>query len=194
MSGAGKSTLAELVVRELQQRDVKVEVLDGDVIRTNLSKGLTFSKEDRDINIRRIGFVCNLLTRNGLCAIAAAISPYRAVRDENRALIGENFVGDDALHWGYVTGGMIAECEFRGARSDALDIDICVVGISADSYEVQIAIIVQVRYCHIMGAIAFGQIKWSCKGAISIAKRNRERAAVPRGCHDVQIAVPVQVL
>jgi adenylyl-sulfate kinase len=63
-------------------------VLDGDVVRTNLSKGLTFSKEDRDENIRRIGFVCELLTRNGVIAIVAAISPYRAVREEVRARIG----------------------------------------------------------------------------------------------------------
>jgi adenylyl-sulfate kinase len=66
---------------------MKVEILDGDVVRTNLSKGLGFSKEDRDINIRRIGFVCNLLTRNDVVAIAAAISPYKAIRNENRALI-----------------------------------------------------------------------------------------------------------
>lgn len=91
MSGAGKSTLAERIAHELQQRDVKVEVLDGDVIRTNLSKGLTFSKEDRDINIRRIGWVCEILSRNGVGAIAAAISPYRAVRDEIRSKI-DNFV------------------------------------------------------------------------------------------------------
>ena len=67
---------------------MKVEILDGDVVRENLSKGLGFSKEDRDTNIRRIGFVCDLLTRNGVVAIAAAISPYRAIRDENRAKIG----------------------------------------------------------------------------------------------------------
>jgi adenylyl-sulfate kinase len=88
LSGAGKSTLAQGLESELKRRDVQVEVLDGDVVRTNLSKGLGFSKEDRDINIRRIGFVCNLLTRNGVVAIAAAISPYKAIRDENRALIG----------------------------------------------------------------------------------------------------------
>lgn len=92
LSGSGKSTIADIVEKELREREIKVEVLDGDVVRTNLSKGLGFSKEDRDINIRRIGFVCNLLTRNGVCAIAAAISPYREVRDENRKLIGENFV------------------------------------------------------------------------------------------------------
>jgi adenylyl-sulfate kinase len=88
LSGAGKSTLARLVEAEIRARGHKVEVLDGDIIRTNLSKGLGFSKEDRDTNIRRIGFVCNLLTRNNVVAIAAAISPYRAVRDEVRRDIG----------------------------------------------------------------------------------------------------------
>jgi adenylylsulfate kinase len=88
LSGAGKTTLARLVEAELLARGHKVEVLDGDIIRTNLSKGLGFSKEDRDTNIRRIGFVCNLLTRNGVVAIAAAISPYREVRDELRRDIG----------------------------------------------------------------------------------------------------------
>jgi adenylyl-sulfate kinase len=91
LSGSGKSTLARQVEEILLERGMKVEVLDGDVVRTNLSKGLGFSKEDRDINIRRIGFVCNLLARNDVVAIAAAISPYKAIRDENRKLIG-NFV------------------------------------------------------------------------------------------------------
>ncbi|MGQ9732037.1 MAG: adenylyl-sulfate kinase [Candidatus Zipacnadales bacterium] len=91
LSGAGKSTIAEVVLEKLRARDFKVELLDGDVVRTNLSKGLGFSKEDRDINIRRIAFVCHLLTRNNVVAIAAAISPYRAIREEARALIG-NFV------------------------------------------------------------------------------------------------------
>ena len=88
MSGAGKTTLARLIEAELKRRDHRVEVLDGDVIRTNLSKGLGFSKEDRDTNIRRIGFVCNLLTRNEVVAIAAAISPYRELRNEVREMIG----------------------------------------------------------------------------------------------------------
>lgn len=87
LSGAGKSTITGELVPMLHARGCKVEVLDGDVVRTNLSKGLGFSKEDRDINIRRIGFVCHLLSRNGVVAIAAAISPYKHVRDENRALI-----------------------------------------------------------------------------------------------------------
>jgi adenylylsulfate kinase len=89
VSGAGKSTLADLLHEELKtQRGLKVEKLDGDEVRKNLSKGLGFSKEDRDTNIRRIGYVCNLLTRNDVIAVAAAISPYRDIRDENRALIG----------------------------------------------------------------------------------------------------------
>jgi len=84
MSGSGKSTLARAAAEELRVRGHRVEVLDGDEVRTNLSKGLGFSKEDRDTNIRRIGYVCKLLSRNGVVAISAAISPYRAVRDEVR--------------------------------------------------------------------------------------------------------------
>ncbi len=89
LSGAGKTTLADKLEPILRERGLKVEKLDGDVIRTNLSKGLGFSKEDRDINIRRIAFVCDLLTRNGVAVITSAISPYRAVRDEARETIGE---------------------------------------------------------------------------------------------------------
>src|SRR5512135_181471 len=88
LSGAGKTTISRRVAAGLCARGHKVEVLDGDVVRENLSKGLGFSKEDRDTNIRRIGFVCEMLTRNGVVAIAAAISPYRAIRDENRARVG----------------------------------------------------------------------------------------------------------
>lgn len=84
LSGSGKSTLAEYLEPVLRERGTRVEVLDGDVVRTNLSKGLGFSKEDRDTNIRRIGFVAELLARNGVCAITAAISPYAAIRDEIR--------------------------------------------------------------------------------------------------------------
>ena len=91
LSGAGKSTLADRLGPVLRQRGHKVEILDGDVVRTNLSKGLGFSKEDRDTNIRRIGFVCDLLTRNDVVAISAAISPYREIRDEVRGKVG-NFV------------------------------------------------------------------------------------------------------
>jgi len=86
LSGSGKSTLATYLTPILVERGKKVEVLDGDEVRENLSKGLGFSKEDRDTNIRRIGYVANLLSRNGVVSICAAISPYKSVRDEIRAL------------------------------------------------------------------------------------------------------------
>ncbi|MGE0057878.1 MAG: adenylyl-sulfate kinase [Dehalococcoidia bacterium] len=89
LSGAGKSTLAEALAPVLQERGKKVEILDGDIVRTNLSKGLGFSKEDRDTNILRIGFVAHLLTRNGVAVITAAISPYAEIRNQNRELIGD---------------------------------------------------------------------------------------------------------
>ena len=89
LSCSGKTTVSRGVAEDLIKRGLKVEVLDGDVVRTNLSKGLGFSKEDRDTNIKRIGFVCKLLSRNGVVAIGAAISPYRAIRDYNRQEIGD---------------------------------------------------------------------------------------------------------
>jgi len=85
LSGAGKTTIANRLRDIIAERELNVEVLDGDVIRTNLSQGLGFSKSDRDINIRRVGYVANLLSRNGVIVIVAAISPYRAVRDEVKA-------------------------------------------------------------------------------------------------------------
>src|SRR5947209_7989744 len=91
LSGAGKSTLAHAVEKEIRRRGRNVEILDGDVVRTHLSKGLGFSREDRDINIKRIAFVCALLTRNGVACISAAISPYHDTRDWARKEIG-NFV------------------------------------------------------------------------------------------------------
>ena len=92
LSGSGKSTLAQYLTPKLRELGNKVEVLDGDVVRENLSKGLGFSKEDRDTNIRRIGFVANLLARNGVTAITAAISPYRAVRRDVRDAAEAAFV------------------------------------------------------------------------------------------------------
>ncbi|MGH2985912.1 MAG: adenylyl-sulfate kinase, partial [Solirubrobacterales bacterium] len=86
------STIADIVGPSLAERGLVVEYLDGDVVRTHLSKGLGFSKEDRDTNIRRIAFVANLLSRNGVPVITAAISPYREIRDEARQMMGDRFV------------------------------------------------------------------------------------------------------
>ena len=91
LSGSGKSTLSEIIEKRLRERGRNVEVLDGDIVRTNLSKGLGFSREDRDTNIKRIAFVCGLLTRNGVICISAAIAPYREAREWARKEIG-NFV------------------------------------------------------------------------------------------------------
>ncbi len=112
LSGAGKSTLAEALAPALRERGIRVEILDGDIVRTNLSKGLGFSKEDRDTNILRIGFVANLLARNGVAVITAAISPYREIRDANRALIeadGSQFVEVFAA-------ASVEECEARDVK------------------------------------------------------------------------------
>ena len=91
LSGAGKTTISTALERTLRDRGFKLESLDGDIVRQNLTKGLGFSKADRDENIRRIGFVANLLTRNGVIVLVSAISPYREIRDEVRGRIG-NFV------------------------------------------------------------------------------------------------------
>jgi adenylyl-sulfate kinase len=112
LSGAGKSTLAEALVPVLKERGQKVEVLDGDIVRTNLSKGLGFSKEDRDTNILRIGFVANLLARNGVAVITAAISPYRDIRDANRKLVE----GDGAAFVEIYAAATVDECEARDVK------------------------------------------------------------------------------
>jgi adenylylsulfate kinase len=93
LSGAGKTTLAARLAPELRARGLRVEVLDGDEVRTNLSKGLGFSREDRDTNIRRIGFVARLLARNGVGVITAAISPYADVREEVRRAVEDEGAG-----------------------------------------------------------------------------------------------------
>ena len=89
LSGSGKTTISQILQAKLQAAGAKFEVLDGDIVRTNLTKGLGFSKEDRDENVRRIGFVANLLTRNGVIVLVSAISPYRNVRDQVRQRIGD---------------------------------------------------------------------------------------------------------
>jgi adenylylsulfate kinase len=108
LSGAGKTTIAHGVAQELQRRNYRLEVLDGDVVRTHLSQGLGFSKEDRDTNVRRIGFVAELLSRNGIIAIVAAISPYREVRDQLKQTT-TNFVE-------VYVNAPLAVCEFRDVK------------------------------------------------------------------------------
>jgi adenylylsulfate kinase len=92
LSGAGKTTISGHLEQELRARGSKLEILDGDIVRENLSKGLGFSKEDRDTNVRRIAFVADLLSRNGVPVITAAISPYKEIRDEARQLMGDRFI------------------------------------------------------------------------------------------------------
>jgi adenylylsulfate kinase len=138
LSGAGKTTLATKLVGELQAREVKVELLDGDEVRTNLSKGLGFSKEDRDTNIRRIGYVSRLLSRNGVGVIAAAISPYREVRDEVRRGVERD--GADFIEV-YVKCpiDVLAERDVKGLYKKALAGEITgFTGIS-DPYEEPLA-------------------------------------------------------
>jgi adenylylsulfate kinase len=108
LSGAGKSTIANIVVDDLRARGHLVELLDGDEVREHISKGLTFSKEDRDINIRRIGYVASLLARNGVVAVTAAISPYRSVRDEVRSYM------DDFVEIYVATS--LEDCEARDVK------------------------------------------------------------------------------
>jgi adenylylsulfate kinase len=108
LSGAGKSTIANIVVEQLRERGRKVELLDGDEIREHLSKGLGFSKEDRDTNVLRIGWVASVLARNGVVSVTAAISPYRSVRDEVRKSV-ENFV---EIH----VATSLEDCETRDVK------------------------------------------------------------------------------
>jgi adenylylsulfate kinase len=108
LSGAGKSTIANIVVDSPLAAERPVEILDGDEVRTYLSKGLGFSKEDRDTNIRRIGWVAAVLARNGVVSVTAAISPYRSVRDEVRGWI-DNFV---EIH----VATSLEDCEARDVK------------------------------------------------------------------------------
>src|SRR6185436_15073694 len=138
LSGAGKTTLTTRLVRELRNQGLAIEVLDGDEVRTNLSKGLGFSKEDRDTNIRRIGYVSRLLSRNGVGVITAAISPYRDVRDEVRRLV-EN---DGALFIEvYVKCpiAVLAERDVKGLYKKALAGEIKEFTGVSDPYEEPLA-------------------------------------------------------
>ena len=111
LSGAGKTTISEIVAPALRERGLKIEVLDGDVVRTNLSKGLGFSKEDRDTNIERIGWVASRLTRHGAAVVVAAISPYDATRKTVRALVEEQ--GPFVEVW---VKASVEECARRDAK------------------------------------------------------------------------------
>lgn len=131
LSGSGKSTLAEALAPVLRERGRNVEILDGDIVRTNLSKGLGFSKEDRDTNIRRIGFVSGLLSRNGVIAIVAAISPYRRLRREVRATT-KNFVEV----FTYCPLSTLVERDVKGLYKKALAGEIKNFTGVSDPYEV----------------------------------------------------------
>ena len=133
LSGAGKSTLAEALKARLNDSR-RVEVLDGDEVRTNLSKGLGFSKEDRDINIRRIGFVARLLARNGVVAIGAAISPYADVRNELRTLAAKDGVDFIEVH-AHATIDALAERDVKGLYRKALAGELANFTGVSDPYE-----------------------------------------------------------
>ncbi len=130
LSGAGKSTISEQIFERLKTSGAKVELLDGDVVRTHLSKGLGFSKEDRDTNVRRIGFVSELLSRNGVIALVAAISPYREIREEIRGRIG-NFV-EIYVHCPIE---VLAERDVKGLYKKALAGEIASFTGVSDPYE-----------------------------------------------------------
>lgn len=130
LSGAGKSTISEKVYARLKEAGAKVELLDGDVVRTHLSKGLGFSKEDRDINIRRIGFVCELLSRNGVIAIVAAISPYREVREEVRS-----WIPDFVEVYVHAPLEVLAERDVKGLYKKAIAGEIASFTGVSDPYE-----------------------------------------------------------
>jgi adenylyl-sulfate kinase len=134
MSGAGKSTLSQPVAARLRALGLRVEVLDGDVVRTNLSAGLGFSKEDRDINVRRIGFVANLLARNGVAVITAAISPYRQIRDEVRAMMSADDVGFVEVHL-HCPVEVLATRDVKGLYKKALAGEIGQFTGVSDPYE-----------------------------------------------------------
>jgi adenylyl-sulfate kinase len=133
LSGAGKSTLSK-GVRPTIAAQLPVEILDGDEVRTYLSKGLTFSKEDRDLNIRRIGFVARLLARNGVAAIAAAISPYAEVRGEVRRLAEADGITFVEVHVDALLSAL-AERDVKGLYRKALAGELAHFTGVSDPYE-----------------------------------------------------------
>jgi adenylylsulfate kinase len=144
LSGAGKSTLSEQLVKTFKERGYKVELLDGDEVRTNLSKGLGFSKEDRDTNIRRIGYVARLLARNGVIAITAAISPYTEIRNECRAMAAENNVPFIEVYANATLDALVAR-DVKGLYKKALAGEIANFTGVSDPYEAPEAHEIEVR-------------------------------------------------
>lgn len=144
LSGAGKSTLSDRLVAIFRERGYKVELLDGDEVRTNLSKGLGFSKEDRDTNIRRIGYVARLLARNGVIAITAAISPYREIRDENRALTERDGVPFIEVYANAALDALVGR-DVKGLYKKALNGEIANFTGVSDPYEPPLRPEIEVR-------------------------------------------------
>src|SRR6188472_4359859 len=132
LSGSGKTTITTLLVKEIRRRGSKLEVLDGDIVRENLSKGLGFSKEDRDTNIRRIAFVADLLSRNGVPVITAAISPYAEIRGEAHELMGERFIEVYAQ----ASVEACAERDVKGLYAKAFSGEIKEITGVSDPYEI----------------------------------------------------------
>jgi len=135
LSGAGKSTLSERLLAEFERRGYHVELLDGDDVRTHLSRGLSFTKEDRDINVRRIGWVARILARNGVIAITAAISPYAEIRNEIRSNVDTEGRSQFVEVYANAPVAALAERDVKGLYKKALNGEIeHFTGVS-DPYE-----------------------------------------------------------
>ena len=134
LSGAGKSTLSEALEGEFRRRQFKVEVLDGDIVRTHLSKGLGFSKEDRDTNVLRIGFVCSLLARNGVISVSAAISPYADIRAQCRQMTEESGAAFVEV-WMNASLDVVAGRDVKGLYKKAMSGEIPQFTGVSDPYE-----------------------------------------------------------
>ena len=139
LSGAGKSTLADRLVLEFKSRGYRVELLDGDEIRTHLSKGLGFSKEDRDTNVSRIGWVARVLARNGVIAITAAISPYAAIRDGVRADVETEGRADFVEVYAYAPLDALVERDVKGLYKKAIAGEIKNFTGVSDPYEAPVS-------------------------------------------------------
>ncbi len=139
LSGAGKSTLADRLVAEFKSRGYRVELLDGDEIRTHLSKGLGFSKEDRDTNVSRIGWVARVLARNGVIAITAAISPYAAIRDGVRADVETEGRAGFVEVYAYAPLDALVERDVKGLYKKAISGEIKNFTGVSDPYEAPVS-------------------------------------------------------